>query len=156
MPSNKMKRDKEKIEFSERLCQAVLDCYGRDFKDPTLNLRAEWARLLKVDHSAVRRWFIGQAKPEADRCRIIAELLEVDFSYLYTGRRTSFFTPSDIKLVQEITEKVEVVMKFAPNMTEQTGLRLIAISFRDINLGMKKEVALDIRRLRELMHIFEE
>ena len=151
---SKMKRDKDKLEFAERLRQAVRDHHHCEYNDKKLKLRSGLAKLFGIDHAAVRRWFDGDSKPTVEHCITLAERLGVDFQYLYTGQRAGHLTAADVELVIKIKESVLAAAANNPRpISEAIALEVIALTFRDIQRGMPKSQALSYSRLQDVFHI---
>lgn len=68
----------QKLEFSERLCQAMQDAGLEPRPGVLLNIfnTRYWGR--SVSFQAVSRWLRGQSIPEQDKLLVLAEVLKIE------------------------------------------------------------------------------
>jgi hypothetical protein len=81
--------DTERRAFSGRLCQ-ILDDLDVPVRGRTAWLQRKWLRHTgeKLSIPTFRKWLEAQAMPQTSRIRHLAEMLDEDFEYLMTGRRS--------------------------------------------------------------------
>ncbi|MEN9374106.1 MAG: hypothetical protein RIR79_1658 [Pseudomonadota bacterium] len=75
----------QKLEFSERLCQAMQDAGLEPRPGVLLNIfnTRYWGR--SVSFQAVSRWLRGQSIPEQDKLLVLAEVLKIEPEVLRFG-----------------------------------------------------------------------
>jgi len=103
-------------EFAKRFASA---CDGNDYCPPLHKGRLTWVQVElerrfkeKVSVETVRKWFAGEARPRPDKLAKIAELLQVDISWLSLGVDKGL-SPRELKARgREIEGAVNVVAGF--------------------------------------------